>query len=371
MKYPALFISLLTILACNNPSNKIEPQKESEVQPYNLNNNAQKEAWYILEDGLFNKISYPDEIESVEMLPWTVQARVSDLIVFNDSAVVAVNGSGISLINLNENIEFEYFYNKEIYQYKTITSLYPVNNTVLCHFYFNSTLNVTDLEAIKLVDTNNTINTMQYFFMDSPQPADIPFKKRNPDWEIVSMIPVNENTFFLEWKHLHNDIVNFRYSAFQLDTKLEELITRETYRNQYEYKDYRTIELETGIIKIINYIIDNIDISGDIHFLYETVEPPFQLKLKYINHLNPDINITNIKIVKNDNSISALLSAQKQILTIQAENVLDVHELPGLPNNFYYLDFISVNTSFIVSWEEIDFFNVGASGILIIYNQIL
>ena len=48
-----------------------------------------------------------------------------------------------------------------------------------------------------------------------------------------------------------------------------------------------------------------------------------------------------------------------------------MHELPELPNGFYYLDFISVNDSFVISWEEIDFFNVGASGILIIYNQIL
>jgi len=238
--------------------------------------------------------------------------------------------------------------------------MYPVNNSVLCHFYFNSVLNI--------IDRAGSYNTMQYFLSEVPGPVDIPFKKSNPDWEIVSIIPALNDCFYLEWKHIENNIVNFRYSKFFLNLKTEELITREEYRSQYEFKDYRTLELEKGVEQITEFIIQNREIPGSIHFLYKTIKPPFLLKFSSIG--SPDNNVTEIKIVKENSSYFALLSDQNEIITITSGNIINTYALPELPEDFFYMDFIAANGYFIISWEEIDFFNVGASGILIIDNQI-
>ena len=240
LKCPFLLIFLLLLLNCNNSSNENHTYT-NEPEPPETNT----ENWYILENGHFTKFDFPSELRKGEMLPWTVQERVSDFVIFNNNVIAAVNGFGISIIKIHENTKFEYLYNQDIYQYNTITKLFSVDNSVLCHFYFNSILNINGNS------NTGSLNTMQYFYSETPEPVDIPFKKNNPEWEIISMLPVKDNCFFLEWKNLEGNTVNFRYSKIYLNANTEELITRDQYRNQFAFTDYKSINQGSRIIKII------------------------------------------------------------------------------------------------------------------------
>lgn len=347
---PAHFIIIIFLLAgCSHSSEN----NQTENSPLN-----KPEKLYVLENGNFVKITSFSDLKKKEMLPWTVQERVPDFIVYKNNIIAAVNGYGIAAISSNENIEFEYIYNRDVYQYKTITKLYPYNDSVLCHFYFNSILN------IKGIKNNGSANTMQYFYSGNPEPINIPFKKNNPDWEIISMIPCGENSFYLEWKREQDNNVNFRYSEVSFNEGTENIINRDMYRKQFDYADFRVENKKSRINEIVEIIIKELNISDNIHFIIEVPEPPFLIK--YSRNGDSDNDTNEIKIIKNNNSFFALLNDNNKIIIIKNNNQIFSYELPELPLGIKFMEFIAADNLIAVSWEEIDFFNVGNSGIIIL-----
>ena len=191
--FAPLFLSL--VFACQkgpeNPGlhqSQLNPQAETESGQ-----------WYVLREGQFEQI---EDIRPglTKFLPWTVQARIADMVSLKEKLFLAVNGHGIASLNISasNSTESEYFYDTLIFQYRTITTLIPGNKTLLCHLYFNKLLNITTEEQLKI----QGISLLKLFPEDGIyQFINPPFQKKHPDWESVGFIPEKADRFFLECKY--------------------------------------------------------------------------------------------------------------------------------------------------------------------------
>jgi hypothetical protein len=349
MKQPFLLFFVLLLINCSNSNNDSNNIEITQTEPLN---------WFFLENGDFIRFNDFSEINRNKMLPWTVQERVSDFMFFNNSIIAGVNSCGISIIRCNEDIEFEYLYNKDVYQYNTITKLYPVNNSVVCHFYFNSILNING------INKENPANTLQYFNSESEEPVSVSFKQNNPEWEIISMIPSGNNCFYLEWKLENDTNVRFRYSEIAFNTNTEKLINRDTYRSKFNFTDYRNSINDYNTVCIMDLILNTADIAGNVHFMMESSDTPFLMR--YSRNVNAENEFEEIKLYKSGKTYYAYLRERNKVIAATDENVTFEYCLPELPSGYNYVEFSVLNDFMVLSWEEIDFFNVGSSGILVI-----
>ena len=351
-----LFISCLDIK--NNNNNSQTPES------------IQEEVWYVLNEGEFIQTENLKHIANTAYLPWTVQQRISDFSCFKGNIFAAINGYGIAQINFTNNIPFTYDYYKKLFTNKTITGIFPLGDSLLCHYYFNSILNI----AEKTNFYKPECNFLKYFINNSGYQIDLlplGYQDLNPGWEIVSILPADETTYYLEWKYSDTEITKFRYSLFDFTTYKENEIAGQEYKAAYSFKNINSYDMDDNLKYVFNLVVRNTR-KENIFFYLKTDYSPYIKRYKYNENDNlSDINYAWIYV--NNDSYYVLLWDEKILQIKCSENGYDESKiiLPELPENFNYTNFIVNSPDIALAWENIDFINVGSAGILILKNIIM
>ena len=217
---------------------------------------ADNEFWFVLNKGDIVQVTDLFNRESYCLLPWTIQERITDIALCNKKLYFSVNGYGIFTVQLmgNERIVFKKYYDPEYFEYKTMTTILPVNKSekdnlgmtlvdslardneeeILCHLYFNSMLFPFQIDDI-LYDSANLIkltHTKDELFIEEIYPVP---PEAIPHWEIVGFLPLSRDEFYFEWKNSQKTFSEFRYSSYLVEEQKEKEINWEDFLESYGF----------------------------------------------------------------------------------------------------------------------------------------
>lgn len=329
-----------------------------------------QERWFYLEDGKFHETESLHSLSASPYLPWTVQARVVDLTRLHDRIFLGINGYGIASLELaSGNIpSFDYFYYPIIFESRTITLLFPEDNSVLCHLYFNRTLNTIGEEDLKIQGVS--------LFRLLPDEENfrfvvLPFQRKNPAWESSTFLPIGNREFYVEWKYTDDEVARFDYTKIDLEKNREEPGSREGYLAAYEFQDIDDEWLPNGLKNIFSAIIETLEkhqSAVTVHFHLRSEIEHVTRRFRYMPVdplLTENTGFYTVPLYLEADTYYALLP-DGTLLWSQSDGKQEgTHVFPPLPSGFVYTGFMKREQIFVVSWEEARFFNVGRAGIFI------
>ena len=320
--------------------------------------------WFQLQDGALREIT-PGVLKATALQPWTVQERPAGFAEMNGQLYVAINGRGVARINLGEQPSFDYHYDVGLFQGRTFGGFVARADHLLCHFYFNSLLSPSPggespgvgVNLIKLYP-GEAGHQISYI---SP-----PLQQVEEGWEIVVFHSVTAHRYALEWKRTSSEGTEFHHSLFDLQTQDESSLTRQEFRDSF-----RVVRLRGGVSQAagpaLNVLINQIvsDLPPDTYISFRLNEQD-----RVENYLRlPDGSSTGLALevpmIVQRSRYYALLPDGRLYTVPQGGGATTRLSLPRLPSGFQYTD-ISVSDGWLIAaWEEIDFYRVGAAGLLV------
>ncbi len=178
--------------------------------------------WYAVNDGRLTKIGGPGSAPPRTFLPWTVQQRVAAVAAVDRELYVGVNSFGLARLTWAKSESggiapsISYLYRPDTFRYRTIARLVPVNGSLVCHLYFNVLLNTTDRKQLS-GGSVNLIVFDRHKGADRSRVLRPPFQAEHSDWELVSLIPEDDQGLFaMEWKRSDDRSTDFRHLRYNL-----------------------------------------------------------------------------------------------------------------------------------------------------------
>lgn len=325
---------------------------------------------YQLLQGRFSLIEEGSAIAPVPFQPWTVQSRVSDFSISEDRVYLGVNGHGIAELTFGEKSDprFLYFYDSMIFGFRTITTLVPEDDGIVCHLYFNKLLNVKSdrdlkLQGISLLRLSPSKGIYEFL---TP-----PFQEAHPEWEAVGFVPEEEDRFYLSWKYSDRNRVLFAYSKLDLNATREQEVDRLTFRESYNFRDLEREGSPVSLRALFEEARQRLD-SPDYHTAYH-------LNLRRENHsliqryeYHPEgftrsekIRLFTLPVFRAQNH-TLLLLPEGILLAVEDDTPrIERYRLSPLPEKTFYRDFLLMGEYLLASWEQPAFTDVAAAGIFI------
>jgi hypothetical protein len=322
-----------------------------------------------LQNGRFSEVSEQREYPATPFQPWTVQARVSDLVVLADRVYLGVNGHGVAevLPATNGKTGFTYFYDPLIFRYRTLTTLIPESGPeahfLLCHLYFNKLLNVVSetelkLQGISLLRLSVSSGTYQFL---TP-----PYQEKHPDWEAVGFIPVTPREFYLQWKYSDSNRTLFSYSRFDPEDLQEEQVEELTYRKSYGFQN----PLEEAALKmLLSEVRSILDVSGiSIAYQFHIRSGDRSVIRRFEYHPDDftsaeEIRLYTLSGFRRDERLLLLLPDGLLLEASAGSRQIQRLRLPPLPRDHVYRDLLLHGQYLLASWEQAAFTEVGRAGI--------
>ena len=352
MRLLCAFLLALTLTGCGEKTLKPEPG-----------------SWFILQGGKFEKADLPPAPAAGAALPWTVQTRVADLAFLGDKLYLAVNGQGVASLELDPDTPlFRYFYDPLIFSYRTISTLIPADDHLLCHLYFNKLLNTAREQALKI----QGISLLKLFPAEGIyQFVSLPFQKQNPEWESVGFLPQSREVFFIEWKHADEQETRFCYTRFELPNNREEAIDRLSFRQGYRFQDIRSQDLPPPLKTLFQQAVKSLGQKGPptaFQFLLRGSQQALASRYEY--HPQGFISSADMRLftlpVFQDGETYYLLFSTGRLLAVKGTNPrLFSLSLPRLPEGFLYRDLAVRRDTLLASWEESRFTAVAQAGLFL------
>lgn len=321
---------------------------------------------YRLQKGRFTPIVTGLGTEATDFQPWTVQGRVSDLVSVEDRVYLGINGYGIAELTIGETGEpdFRYFYDSMIFRYRTLTTLIPEQDTLLCHLYFNKLLNVVGETKLKLQGISLLRlfpRTGVYEFITPP------YQEAHPDWEAVGFIPLTTQEFFFQWKYSDRNRTLFSYSRFDLVDLEEQEVGELGFRRSYDFQDAE--DRASGPLKLLlteaRKILDKPGISTGYQLHIRTDGQSLIRRYEY--HPDDFTSADEIRLV----TLSGVRRAEYALLLLPRGLLLKASpgsrqiqrfRLTVLPDGYAYRDLLLHGQYLLASWEQPSFTEVGAAG---------
>ncbi len=325
--------------------------------------------WYqILDDRIEERRDFT--VAPTGFKPWTVQSRITDITALGDSIYLAINGSGIARFSATLE-EMEYHYDPLIFRFRTITTLIPQEQSILCHLYFNKMLNVTSEDRLKI----QGISLLRLFPEDGIYQFIIPpFQELHPDWESVGFVPENENLFYFEWKYSDREETKFEYTRLSFPgTKAapsEEPTQRLSFRRAFQFKPIDR-NLPRGLDKLVKTAMKRLntrEVSAAYHLLLRRSGKA--LIERYEHHPEDftqarEIEIHTLHAFQEGKTYYLLLPKGPILRTNPRGEPLTNLLLPRLPEDFQYTDLFVSAGNLIIPWEQNAFTEVGAAGLYV------
>ena len=320
---------------------------------------------YQLQKGRFTPVPKVGQSWVTPLQPWTVQERVSDLVTLGESVYLGVNGHGIAQLILKTDGEpgFNYFYDPLIFRYRTLTTLIPERDFLLCHLYFNRLLNVVSQAELKLqgISLLRLIPSSGIYAFLTP-----PYQEEHPEWEAVGFVPVTPREFYLQWKYSDRNRTLFSYSRFDLADANEEEVGALAYRKSYGFEDARQASILGVMLEETRKHLDMPGISTAYQLHIRSEDRPVMRRYEY----HPDdfasaeeIRLYTLSGFQREGSYLLLLPDGLLLQGSSGSRQIRRLRLPPLPEGCVYTDLLLHGTYLIAAWEQTAFVDVGAAGI--------
>jgi len=331
--------------------------------------------WYQLADGAFAAVQAPGQ-PAVAGLPWTVQARVSDLALLDGRLYLAVNGHGLASVEAGRGAapRFRYFYDPLLFRYRTLTTLVPAAGSLTCHLYFNSLLNLTDADQLPV----RGLALLALHPRDGIyRQIQMPFQSSHRGWECVGFAPLSAREFLLEWKLSEPERTLFEYTRYSLPSSTESRATRQEYREAWEPRPLEgrlPAELE-GLARELLRRLDDPRLSLFLG-ARSVLEPLCRRYARRPSSGRPEEGLLTAQAFL-DGERRLLLASDGLLLTEgpgssgvptdsgAAPAAPAARRLPALPAGFRYTGLFVLEGLLFAAWEQADFTTTGAAGIFI------
>jgi hypothetical protein len=332
--------------------------------------------WYQLAGGAFEAVQAPGQ-PAVAGLPWTVQARISDMSSLNGRLYLAVNGHGLASVEAGRGAapRFRYFYDPLLFRHRTLTTLVPAADSLTCHLYFNSLLNLTDagelpvhgLALLALHPQDGIYRQIQ-----------MPFQSSHRGWECVGFAPLSAQEFLLEWKLSEPERTLFEYTRYSLASSRESHATRQEYRESWEPRPLEG-RLPSDIERLARELQRRADDPRLSLFLgvRSVLEPLCSRYARRPSSGRPEEGLLTAHVFL-DGERRLLLASDGLLLSEGTESSgfpagsgdaaglpLAARRLPSLPAGFRYTGLFVLDGHLFAAWEQADFTTSGAAGIFI------
>ncbi len=344
------------------------------IHPSNTNRQKSTITWYQLIDGKFEEISETSPAIPVKQEPWTVQQSIRDIITVDNTAFMGINGYGIASVSFKDSPYplFRYYYDPIIFKYRTITTLLPFENSIICHVYFNQTLNVTSQESLKIQGISLVKLIPRY---ENYKFIIVPFQRINPDWESVTFLPLSNTQFLFEWKHTSSKRTKFKYTSLNIMTMGEKSITRLDFLSSYHITQISNCK-DKSLKRLLYFVKNKLKEPSIIHFHLRTPTTHIDKIYIYTPREEKNFNLVSITLLKTPNFYYTLLPDNKYFKTGPCiyriktnEKTIQKIELPQIPPGYTYTTFNLLRNKLLVGWEQNSFTNVKRSGLLILDYQ--
>jgi len=319
--------------------------------------------FFQIDGGMFDRVAGPADPGRRPARPWTVQERIADLAFLGDTLWLAVNGHGIAAVVPGDPPSFAARYDDWLFPQRTITTLFARDRRLLCHLYFNTTLNTVARSSLK-AEGNSFLafdTGIDDFAVLLP-----PFQRANPAWEAVGAAPLADGEFLVEWK-LAAEETSFAWTRFAPATKAEGPSTREAYQEALAYAPADGPDVSSGVRALFAACAERLAASlpraGDAASIVFLVRDRTGAARRAFRAGTGDAFVT-VPVFLDAASGSALLP-DGSVVVVRADGTRGTLALPKLPAGFRYTDLARSNGYFVVPWEEVRFPNVGAAGILL------
>jgi hypothetical protein len=324
--------------------------------------------WYQLADGSFEAVQAPGQ-PAVAGLPWTVQARISDMSSLDGRLYLAVNGYGLASLEMDRGAapRFRYFYDPLLFRYRTLTTLVPAAGSLTCHLYFNSLLNLAvaaelPVQGLSLLSLSPQEGVYRQLRM--------PFERSHQGWEAVGFLPLSQQEFLLEWKLAGPERTLFAYSRYDLASSTERPATRQEYREAWEPRPLEG-QLPGELEPLVRELLGRPEGAQASLFLgARSAAEPLLRRYARRSPSGPepaDRLLTAFAFLDGERRL--LLGSDGLLLAARAGEApgatLSARRLPALPVGFQYTGLFVLNGLLLAPWEQADFTTTGAAGIFI------
>lgn len=362
-----LILSLLLIISCSKEKHPTGIADISSGISTSESNEKITHTWFYFTNDSFLKTTAPEDVMEVTFKPWTQAVRISSSLQSNDQGYFTVNGVGL-LVCTNNSSTPMFITDKSVFSGLTTDHLCFNDGVPVFHTYYNDFF---DSEAKFL---NNPI---LYQFSNA---TNIFYPLLNnqilglPDETTVTNILKNNKTWTLELKKNDSGRKIYEYISFDtlepLSSKLvlTRPISTSSYRELCTPKTFssapvRLKELLGKVPSQFNFYVTSTNLTGNspatyLHQTENDTSENFPMQCKALLHDN-----FSIAIFTDGTSFFAGALPNKYIIN-NGESL--AFRLPKLPENFSYTDFVVINNTLYVAWEESDFFQIARSGFLIV-----
>ncbi len=330
--------------------------------------------WFRLNEGVLEDVDLPQSTDPGLRKPWTVQQRIADFTNYNSALYAAVNGYGVAMIQWDGDTAptYNYFYYPDIFQYRTFIQMLPREDAILCHFYFNTQLNIINREEL----SQESINLIQLRISGGDYEMNVlhpPFQRLNPRWELKTLLPEDENLLFFEWKLSEERFIDFSYSRFDLSQAKEIGITREAFRRSYWSDRRERDSIKEDLHDFMTWLTSKIGGPGSYHFMVRSEGSPVVHRYRIEKRQGQsDVRTVRICCDKDPDGTEILYALDSGGIVYRNDRAPGAapraYILPDLPENFFYDDLYVDRGNLILSWEEADFTQVGSAGLLFVAN---
>ncbi len=319
--------------------------------------------FFQLDGGIFDRVAGPAAPGHRPARPWTVQERIADLAFLGDTLWLAVNGHGLAAVVPGDPPSFAARYDDWFFPHRTITTLLARDGRLLCHLYYNVTLNTVARANLKAEGVS--------FLAFDPGIDDFavllpPFQRANPAWEAVGAAPLAGGEFLVEWK-LAAEETSFAWTRFAPSTKAEGPSTREAYQKALAYAPADGPDVSPGVRALFAACGERLAAAGiragDVTSILFVVRDRTGGARRTFRSGTGEAFVT-VPVFLEPDAGSALLP-DGVVVVVRADGTTRTPRLPALPAGFRYTDLARSNGYFVISWEEVRFPDVGAAGILL------
>jgi hypothetical protein len=299
----------------------------------------------------------------VAALPWTVQARISDLAALDGRLYLGVNGYGLASAAPAEQggaplAEFRYYYDPLLFGFRTLTALVPSGGAMTCHVYFNSLLNVIGAGKLPV----RGLSLLRLHPGDGIyQQVRMPFASSHPGWECVGFAPLEAEEFLLEWKLAEPERSLFAYTRFSLATSREQPAERSEYRQAWEPLEER---LPAELEELARELRRASGSGGPLFLRARSAAQPLPRRFAQQPSSRDDAGPLLEAHAFLDGERWFLLSSDGLLLE-GGPGGSTSRRLPSLPAGFQYTGLFVLGGLLFAPWEQIDFTATGAAGIFI------